>query len=194
MEKISRRAFVKRSGAVTLGSVLGLGMLPSLTRKLHAADSSRVAITGVNLNWTSGSMSSVTPYMGGELEVGISIDGDAPKGQCNLTATMHIYRYAIYRKTIEGTGYFGCSWDDAYYTWHCMYGVVSVKSAHGTSSGPVTIRSNSGTPLGAVCLGTSTPGFNAPMADGRVYMNDDWGPAVNVGPLSYAASCCSISY
>jgi hypothetical protein len=40
MSQITRRSFVKRTGGVTLGAALGLGLLPSVTRKLHATDSS----------------------------------------------------------------------------------------------------------------------------------------------------------
>jgi hypothetical protein len=40
MTKYTRRSFVKRTGSATLGAALGLGLLPSLTRKLHAADTS----------------------------------------------------------------------------------------------------------------------------------------------------------
>jgi hypothetical protein len=40
MTKYTRRSFVKRTGSATLGAALGLGLLPSLTRKLHASDTS----------------------------------------------------------------------------------------------------------------------------------------------------------
>lgn len=37
---ITRRRFIKNSGGATLGTVLGIGLLPSITRKLCAQDSS----------------------------------------------------------------------------------------------------------------------------------------------------------
>ena len=40
MKKITRRTFAKRTGGATLGSAIGLGILPSITRKLHATDNS----------------------------------------------------------------------------------------------------------------------------------------------------------
>ena len=48
-DRINRRSFVKRTGAVTLGSVLGLGILPSINRRLHATDTSvnPITVTGV---------------------------------------------------------------------------------------------------------------------------------------------------
>lgn len=49
MTKYTRRSFVKRTGSATLGAALGLGLLPSLTRKLHAADTS--TSQGVNGKW-----------------------------------------------------------------------------------------------------------------------------------------------
>jgi hypothetical protein len=41
--QITRRTFVKRTSEMTLGSVLGLGILPSITRKLHAIDGSEIS-------------------------------------------------------------------------------------------------------------------------------------------------------
>ncbi len=193
MEKLTRRSFVKRSGAVTLGSVLGLGVLPSLTRKLHATDLSMALVTGVSFNWPAVSMVTKSRSGKGEIELGIAIDADAPKGQCNLTATMHIYRYAIYRETRNGSAYFGCSWDDCYYTWHCMNGVVGMKSGHGTSSGPATIYNNAGENVGAICATTSTDGYNNCMVYGQLYQDDEWKPKVPHGPLIYTPSCCVIA-
>lgn len=74
MTKYTRRSFVKRTGSATLGAALGLGLLPSLTRKLHAADTS----TGEGVKTTN------------TLGVGVTSKIDVPGGRLCLSVKFTI--------------------------------------------------------------------------------------------------------
>lgn len=195
MDKISRRSFVKRTGGVTLGSVLGLGILPSVTRKLHATDSSifvPATLPGVKLSWGETEMRKTVAYFAGSLEIGIVMDADAPKSQCNLTGTMHAYRYGVYREVRNGSSYSGVAWDDGYYNWHCSNGAATLKSAYGTASGPMPIKNSAGASIGSIYLETSAASNPQLYASARVHQNGAFGATEQVGPLSYQPACCTI--
>src|SRR5262245_22382340 len=98
MTNYTRRSFVKRTGSATLGAALGLGLLPSLTRKLHAADTS--AAKGVLALNPSGERRATFPtivsiphpngpVVVGNLTLSCEYIGSPPFGSCvpSLTIT-----------------------------------------------------------------------------------------------------------
>ena len=122
MAKYTRRSFVKRSGSATLSAALGLGLLPSLTRKLHAADSSN--LTGIKANAPQGLNVTTTKTLesGGTLELELNQVLSAPAGLCVLSIRVtQTYRVKL-KKTLNGVTYRADANWVREYTWKCENG------------------------------------------------------------------------
>lgn len=142
------------------------------------------------MSWNESSTSQTFPYFGGTLEIGIAMACDVGKDQCSLTATMHILRYTVYRQTINGVSYSGSSYEDSYYTWHCVNGVPQQKSAYGTDSGKQDVTNGSGQTIATVEVG-ATGGNSQGGASGRVFQNGGWGPTMSIAAPGFSTSCCN---
>jgi hypothetical protein len=194
MDKISRRSFVKRSGAVTLGSVLGLGILPSVTRKLHATDYSQTCIQGVKVDWNSNSYSKTFPYGSGSLELGTALSCSVSKGVCSVTATVHILRYCVYRQTVGGVPCSASSYENAYYTYSCVDGAVVLSVEKGDGNGMQNVVGPGDQVVAAVQI---APSAGSPQSGprGQVFQDatSSWGPEMALSAVGFTATCCSFS-
>jgi hypothetical protein len=198
MEKISRRSFIKRSGAVTLGSVLGLGMLPSVTRKLQAGDVSESILRGVSFSWGVTEISSgPLGYCGGTMELKIKLTPGAPKNQCEFAGVMKVKRSASFSIVENGKTFAGEASREFTYNWLCYNGVPTVNSIDepGASEAPIKNVNNPNEIWGSVSVGTPTsPPHNETTTTGKISRaGGKWtAPTPSFGPLSYSTGCCSV--
>jgi len=193
MSKITRRSFIKRTGAVTLGSTLGLGLLPSVTRKLYATDLSQFTVFGVIFQSEQLVYQDFFDYGPGQLEVGMVLNMEHPLGQCNIWSKCHIYRYATYREERSGVYYNGTTWDSIHATWECVRGVVKLKELWGHESGAVPVKNNLGQSVGSVWMEvTGTEDWLTHGMRCKAFAGGDWGMDVVPPTISYSVECCGI--
>jgi hypothetical protein len=135
MSKISRRIFVKRTGASSLGAALGLGLIPSLTRKLHAEDTSAPPppppVPGVLVLWTTNQINDSWTVGGGTLTLSITQSASAPLNTCTGVLRITVVRAATYLKTIGAKTYVGNHSITDHYYWRCESGVPRVFHSNG---------------------------------------------------------------
>ena len=194
MANLSRRMFIKRTGAVTLGSTLGLGMLAPVTRKLYAADTSTVyQVFGVRIDSKAPVYQTFQPYSTGELEIGMAIVCSTPVGVCGYYNTVQIYRAATYREFRDGVSYMGTAWANMYTTYICVGGVPTRHNTWGHESHIRAIQDYLGNPIGSIWM--------EPMSDVdykennmvcKAHVNGGWGPEIESGYLMFTASCCPL--
>lgn len=207
MEKISRRSFVKRTGAVTLGSVLGLGILPSVTRRLHATDLSQAIIKGVAFSWDSLQTSKDNVYGNGIMRIVVRLEtesksGSIAKGQCYLTGTITIVREAFCTQTILGQACSGSARNVTTQSWSCKDGVPYCSGVTSENRNPELnkLMTASGVAMGTVVIATQNPGGSAGLnatayATGKNAQGGDSGPigaGVSGDAYSYFVGCCVI--
>ena len=128
MTRFTRRVFIKRGGAATLGSVLGLGLLPSLTRKLHATDQSGGDPRNVKLTYDEAAKTQSWQYLGGTLTISIQLVSSPESGVCSGTAVMGVSRTAIYTKASPRATYTASYSEIANVIWQCIGGVATATS------------------------------------------------------------------
>jgi hypothetical protein len=208
MEKISRRSFVKRTGAVTLGSVLGLGILPSVTRRLHATDLSQAIIKGVAFYWDTMQTSKDNVYGNGVMRIVVKLDteaaksGSITKGQCYLTGTVTIVREAFCTQTILGQACSGSARNVTTQSWSCKDGVPYCSGVTSENRSPELnkLMTASGEAMGTVFITTQNPGGSTGLnatayATGKNAQGGDGGPigaGVSGDAYSYYVGCCVI--
>ena len=195
MNKLSRRSFVKRTGAATIGSALGLGLLPSLTRKLYAVDSS-TASSGVAAYITSPVVPVTVPVNGGLLTLTITQSCTAAPGVCVNSLCVTVKRNARFTKTVSGKNYVGdITRTDSLY-WRCESGVATLFYA--SHSQPVSAPIANVTdpadtrgvvyPDGVTSEDQKTSGLRAKIFDNTTGEWSDWS---DFGTVSYVVYCCS---
>lgn len=193
MSKFTRRVFLKRSGTATLGSVLGLGLLPSLTRKLHATDESGDP-TEARLTCDLDTLSQSWAYMGGTLSLSIVLSPSLGSGVCGSAPVMTVTRTATYVKETKVVTYSAAFSEVSDVTWQCIGGVVTATSVtHPVPpSGPdVAIANvdNAKETIGTLGVTGSSPTDPAVTISATVLIGDEF-VTHDLGPLAYAASCC----
>jgi hypothetical protein len=194
MTKITRRSFVKRSGAATLGSALGLGVLPSLTRRLHAQDTSLESSQGVTILFKTASDLSAYSVNGGQLTIKQVLTVSTAAGLCvpSLKAT-RTYDYK-FTKVVNNLEYTGIASAVVHRYYKCINGVPTITYAYGTNLGPVGISNGKST------IGMMDPairdsdGGQTSTAEARLVFEDgqwsDWYPGANI---PYQVLCCTLS-
>ena len=134
MTQYTRRSFIKRAGSASLGTALGLGLIPSVTSKLKAADTSTLA-TGVvmQLNGTTTrATNSSTSYGGHNIEVGVEILSYPTPGTCLRSIAVRWRRW--YQVTLVGSTTPTLSQQIWTVTWTCVNGVLSSSTQYDTSA------------------------------------------------------------
>lgn len=195
MTKFTRRVFIKKSGAATLGSVLGLGLLPSLTRKLHATDQSGETPANIKLSYGQTSLTQSWQYMSGTLSMSIVLASSPGNGVCSGTAIMNVVRRATYTQVRPRVTYTGTVSEISNITWQCVGGVASATSVtHPTPpTSPDVAIANVNNPNETIgTLSTASSGGSNPAVSisAIVLIGDEPSKEYTLGPLSYTPSCC----
>jgi len=194
MSRFTRRVFIKRGGAATLGSVLGLGLLPSLTRKLHATDQSGGESTQVKLTYAQPAKKQSWQYMGGTLTLTIQLVSSPESGVCSGTAVMSVARTAIYTKASSRVTYTASFSEIANVTWQCIGGVATATSVtHPTTpSSPDVAIANVNNPketIGTLSTVGSAGSNPAVSLTATVLIGDELSPDHTL-ELTYTPACC----
>ncbi len=194
MSRFTRRVFIKRGGAATLGSALGMGLLPSLTRKLHATDQSGGVPTNVKLTYSQTAKKQSWQYMGGTLTITIQLVSSPESGVCSGSAVMSVSRTAIYTKVSPKVTYTASYSEIANVTWQCIGGVATATSVtHPTppSSPDIAIANvnNSKETIGTLSTVGSAGSNPAVSLTATVLIGDELSPDYTLG-LSYTPACC----
>jgi hypothetical protein len=202
MIRVTRRTFIKRSGTATLGSVLGLGLLPSLTRKLHATDQSEPTISkssnGVKFKFEKASLTQSWDVKGGKLSISINLSSSPEQGVCALTGVMSVLRVASFVITHSRVAYLGKVTDLSLVTWQSQDGVPRpVYVAHPTppSTAPVVAIANPDRPaetIGTLFTTGSASTDTAVSMTATVYIGDEYSNDYTLGPLPYSVSPCPV--
>ncbi len=202
MIKVTRRTFIKRSGTATLGSVLGLGLLPSLTRKLHATDQSVPPVTksanGVKFQYEKASLTQGWDVKGGKLSISITLSSSPEQGVCALTGVISVLRTATFALLHSKVEYTGKVTDLSLVTWQCQNGVPqAVYVAHPSppSTAPVVAIANPNNPqetIGTLFTTGSASTDTAVSMTATVYIGDEYSADYTLGPLPYTVSPCVI--
>lgn len=216
MNKITRRSFVKRTGGVSLGSVLGLGLLPSVTRRLHAADFSSLT-NGVshNLNGSAPDTSQniapdyrnaveVQEYLssalaGGTLQQWVHVGASLRRQECNYSLSLRITRQAVFSIVVGGVTYISAPISlYLVLTYDCQNGVLHKEeelNTHSAVNGEPLIDGN-GNKYAAEGREWRLH-VNHSFWEGKLtmtcYLNDgvsDIGQALVFGSLQPAVNCC----
>jgi len=182
MSRLTRRSFVKRTGAVSLGSALGLGLLPSVTRKLYAVDTSTfMGITPTAAEGVSPSAAGLNYPPGapvGEMLLTIGINASVAVGVCALSITVTISRTATYTQLQNGVDYKGTAKINSYYIWICEDGVVKLSKMHTDFAEKDVAVSGGGGQIGTLRSETDGP----PKYKARMF----WQALGDYGPWSTA--------
>jgi len=193
MTKISRRTFVKRSGAATLGGALGLGILPSLTRRLHASDTSTQAGSGVEILYSSVTDLASYKVNGGNLTISQVLASTAVPGSCvpSLKATRsYVFDYT---KVVNGLTYNAHVTLEVHRYYSCVNGAPTVTYAYGNNIGLTGIYA------GKHAIGTMEPGVTN--ADGGqsssgkarlIFADGEWTDWYDGANLPYQVLCCAL--
>lgn len=196
MSDVTRRVFIKRGGAATLGSALGLGLLPSLTRKLHATDQSG-DVTNCKLNHPLLPLSEDYAVMGGVLTMSITLAASSGNGVCSGSAVMNVMRSATYtRKLLPrlAWSYTATFREISNVTWQCLGGVPTATSV--THPVPPTSLdaaianpNNPSETIGTLSMEVSNAANPAVQMTATVIIGDE-SASRTLGPLSYRPACC----
>lgn len=194
MSHSTRRVFIKKSGAATLGSVLGLGLLPSLTRRLHATDQSG-GLTNIKLSYTQTSLSQSWGYLGGTLTLKIQLSSSPGNGVCSGSAVMSVTRTATYTKSLPKVTWSASYSEISNIIWQCVGGVATATSVtHPTPpSSPDVAIANVDNPketIGTLSTSGSPAASPAVSISATVLIGDELSPERTLGPLSYTPACC----
>ncbi len=201
MANISKRSFVKRGGAATLGTFLGLGLLPSLTRKLHATDQSGPppVPNGVKFDYAgNGTASRSDTFQGGTLTMSITFSCSPGKGVCAPTGLFSTLRTATFSITLSGVFYTGTATDQSLITWECLEGTpMPAGVIHPTppTTGPNVAIGNPNNPKETVgtLFTIGSRGSDPYVAYGaQVMIGDEYSPEFKLGPIQYTAACCVV--
>lgn len=197
MTKFTRRNFVKRTGAATIGSALGLGLLPSLTRRLHALDSSTLLAQGVEVLYSNKSTTDSWAVQGGTLTITQTITASAALGACVSSLGVTRKRSYHYIRVKNGKTYVGLTshTDNQYY--RCEGGVPVVFYEYHTWPTPVAVA-DPNNPQDAI--GTLYPGginSNAGKSGaGKAKVFDNttgtWSEWYEGTDLPYEVICCTL--
>ena len=200
MSKISKRSFVKRGTAATLGTFLGLGLLPSFTRKLHATDLSvGPTPTGIKFDWKgSGTISRSDTFQGGNLSMSISFSCSPAKGVCGTSATMITLRTVTFSITLFGVFYTATATDMSLITWECDQGdalpaYVSHPKPPTTFQDVAIANPNNPKETVGTLFTIGSRGSDRFVAYGaQVLIGDEYSPAFKLGPMEYTPACCVV--
>lgn len=208
MTSLTRRSFIKRTGSATLGTALGLGLIPSVTSKLKAVDTSG-GIQGVVYQPTSKSGSAnaaPVAFAGGTLNAGVSMSTATAAGTCNAQIVVKWRRWFSYSR--DGAAIFTEQqlWQT---TWICSSGVATYETqylnedgslpAPGATPTAMTLDSRqiidaSGKNCGLL-EALAMPG-TGPAANGvRAAATDGYKPIsaiLDTGLVSHFISCCTL--
>ncbi len=195
MTNITRRTFVKRSGAATLGSALGLGILPSLTRRLHAEDTSTSSDAGVSAQYTS--IYDLAPFEvnGGTLTVEQKLKVSAPAYAC-VSSLQVVRAYTFnYIKTVSGVVYRASAFGEMKRYYKCINGIPTITYAYGDSLGPVpitSVKSDGSAAIGLMepAIRESDGGTNGQGEARFVFSDGKWGDWNTGANLPYQVFCC----
>lgn len=201
MSKISRRIFVKRTGGTTLGAALGLGLIPSLTRKLHAEDtSSPPPSPGVRVLWSTNKISDSWSVGGGTLTLTITQSASVAPDTCVPSLRVTVIRNSNYVKTVGDKSYVGNHAITDHYYWRCEEGVPRVFYANGyfTPAGKTSVAiANSNDPSDTIgnLKVTSWTSDDDKTTDASARILDGVGNLVGeylLASISYEVLCCFI--
>ena len=203
MIKVTRRTFIRRSGTATLGSVLGLGLLPSLTRKLHATDQSEPTnvntSNGVKFGYERDSLTQSWQTKGGTLTITIKFTSSPEKGVCAATGVMSVTRIASFKIIHSKVAYIGTVTDLSLVTWQAQDGVPAViYVAHPTppTTAPVVAIANPDNPgqtIGTLFTVGSASTDTAVSMTATVYIGDEYSADYTLGPLAYTVAACTVA-
>lgn len=99
-------------------------MVPSLTRKLHASDTSTPAPTpGVRVQWSTNQISESWALDGGTLTLRVTLHARVLLNTCVTSALTAVVRNGTYVKTTGGKTYQGSHGMIDRYYWRCESGV-----------------------------------------------------------------------
>ena len=201
MSKFTRRTFVRR-GTATLGTVLGLGLLPSLTRKLHATDESSppVVPNGLKFDYAGdGTASRTETFHGGTLTISIAFTCSPAKGVCSTVGLMSVLRQASFSITLSGVFYKGTAVDLSLVTWQVVDGVPRVTSVTHpnppTTAMDVAIANPNNTNETVGTLFTLGSRGSDPYVSftAMVFLGDEYSPQYKLGPIQYTATACTVA-
>lgn len=208
MTFITRRAFIKRTGSASLGTALGLGLIPSVTTKLKAADTSG-GIKGVRATTTSaGITASAAPlaFGGGTVHAGVSFTYLYAAGSCNAQLVVKWRRWFSYSRSGAVVFTEQQLWQTS---WICSGGSVSSSTqylnedgslpAPGTTANTMTLESRPITDAKGKVVGLleqlASPGAG-PTAQGvKAAVTDGFNPIssiIDTGLVSHSVSCCTL--
>lgn len=196
MSKFTRRVFIKKSGVATLGSVLGLGLLPSLTRKLHATDESGEPPGSCNINVPQSNSNGSWQCMSGTVALSISLAASTDVGQCEEAPVLSLTRTASYTRVKPRVTYKATYTEIAAVTWQCNGGTVSATSVTHPSGPPGSLDvaiANVVNPIetiGTLSVSSSAASDPAVTISAIVLIGDEQSQEYALGPLSYVPSCC----
>ena len=209
MTHYTRRSFIKRAGSASLGTALGLGLIPSLTSKLKASDTSG-GIQGVVMQVTSSSTSATaTPvaFAGGTLNAGVAITQMPTAGVCYAQIVVKWRRWFSYIRggatIFSEQQLFATTWicEDGEATWEKQYlNEDGSLPAPGTSPSAMNLDSQaivdaSGTNQGLLeelAMPNTSPtayGVRAAATDGFTVIS----PELNTGLVTHSVTCCPLS-
>ena len=200
MSKFTRRTFVKR-GSATLGAVLGLGLLPSLTRKLHATDQSTPppAANGVKFDYEgNGTASRTDTYQGGTLTMSITFTCSPAKGVCGAVGLMSVLRSATFVTTLSGVNYRAAATDLSLCTWQCVGGApmcTQVLHPNPPTTHPDVAIANINNPNETVgTLFTIGSRGSDPYVSltAMVLLGDEYSQEFTLGPIQYSVAACTV--
>jgi hypothetical protein len=158
MNSLNRRSFIKRTGGATLGTALGLGLIPSVTNRLRAADTST---TGVKCNTSppppaSGSpppapvISTSSPalaYAGGQITTGLDVTVP-PTNSCVSSLRIDYSRWIRFDYPGRAPQIMTETWS---ITWACVGGVPTASKSPPVTT-PASGRLHFSTPEGSGSL------------------------------------------
>ena len=209
MSHLTRRSFVKRTGAVTLGSALGLGVLPSVTRKLHATDTSTI-LSNIRANPVSlDELLDYPPVSSvGKMRMNIAVASTIGTA-CGAATIMSVNREAVYTQVaallnsarqpvLDSSGnpimvtYTGRAAISSVATWSCQNGMPAMTTpGHDTSKKDGAVEYVNGDQR--VSLGTVRTEMGPGLAclRARMFWQDsgEYGPFVERAG-SFSAVCC----
>jgi hypothetical protein len=208
MTQYTRRSFIKRAGSASLGTALGLGLVPSITNKLKAVDTSS-GVMGVVMQLTSASSSATasTAYAGGTINAGVAIIQMPTAGTCLLSISVVWRRWLSYAR---GGATIFTSEQRWRTTWTCVNGAPSMVKQYlnidGTDPAPGTVptgqvlRSQAIVDAsGANCglLEQMASANTSDTAQGtRGVASDGWAPIspiIDTGLVSHSITCCPLA-
>ena len=196
MSQVTRRSFVKRTGAMTLGAALGVGVIPSMTRRLRAADLSSqgpgVKMILLTPRWKMKTMA----YRDGTIHVGVQFSSLSFVNYCELMTKLYVDTFAEYWEDRDGKHYYGMAMSGARMDYICRNGKGYNISGELYGGYPVDIVADDGSVLGNIFVQMETDDGYSFMGTAQVcYMWPgnrflDCGMWVSSGLAKYEIRCC----